>query len=361
MAAASERVCWKCGNDCARNTTCQSCGTEHRDGAYLPTHAEFAKVGGGVLTGTVKWFSDDKGFGFITTDDGTDVFVHHSAIVADGYRALAEGEGVELGLERGPKGLNAARVSSRRRSPGPDPAEPDPPPAAEHVLLIDDNGAIRMLPCIHGPTGHIIVDSTQLRSVLADAALPTSTSTSHRVQLWKACAEFERLVNSSAPESALQEFFERHPDFLLGDDYEALYPQVVLPMGVTGSTLRPDFILKPFAGVSYEPAIVELKLPAQPLIKARSGHTALYAQVHDAVSQLRAYAEAFEQPDIRQRFHDKVGFAPYRPKLALIVGRSQNLPNQRVAAIARESIQPVELQTYDDILVRYRRRIGLGS
>jgi len=357
MAGSSERVCWKCGNDCKRNTTCQSCGTGN--GRYLPTRAEFSKIGSDTLSGTVKWWLDEKGFGFITTDDGTDVFVHHSAIAADGYRTLAEGEAVELGLERGNKGLSAARVISRRRSREPDP-EPAPP-AGEHVLLVDDSGAVRMLPCIHGPTGHIIVDSAQLRSVLADAALPTSKSTSQRVQLWKACAEFERLVNSSAPESALQEFFERHPDFLLGDDYEALYPQVVLPMGAAGSTLRPDFILKPFAGVSYEPAVIELKLPTQPLIKTRSGHTALYAQVHEAVSQLRAYAEAFEQPDLRQRFHDKVGFAPYRPKLALIVGRSQNLPNQRVAAIARESIQPVELQTYDDILVRYRRRIGLGS
>jgi CspA family cold shock protein len=64
-------------------------------------------------TGTVKWFSDEKGFGFITPDDGSkDVFVHHSAIQADGFRTLAEGAKVEYEAEDGPKGPAAASVSA---------------------------------------------------------------------------------------------------------------------------------------------------------------------------------------------------------------------------------------------------------
>jgi CspA family cold shock protein len=63
-------------------------------------------------TGTVKWFSDEKGFGFITPDDGSkDVFVHHSAIQADGFRTLAEGAKVEYEAEDGPKGPAAASVT----------------------------------------------------------------------------------------------------------------------------------------------------------------------------------------------------------------------------------------------------------
>lgn len=64
-------------------------------------------------TGTVKWFSDEKGFGFITPDDGSkDVFVHHTAIQSDGVRTLAEGAKVSYEAEDGPKGPAAASVEA---------------------------------------------------------------------------------------------------------------------------------------------------------------------------------------------------------------------------------------------------------
>jgi CspA family cold shock protein len=64
-----------------------------------------------MATGTVKWFSDEKGFGFITPDDqGKDLFVHHSSIQADGYRSLAEGAKVSYDPEQGQKGPQAQNV-----------------------------------------------------------------------------------------------------------------------------------------------------------------------------------------------------------------------------------------------------------
>jgi CspA family cold shock protein len=63
------------------------------------------------ISGTVKWFNASKGYGFIERQGGPDVFVHFSAIEAEGYRTLREGQTVEFTIEQGPKGLQAANVT----------------------------------------------------------------------------------------------------------------------------------------------------------------------------------------------------------------------------------------------------------
>jgi cold shock protein len=62
------------------------------------------------VTGKVKWFNDAKGYGFISRDDGTDVFVHHTAIQEDGFRTLQEDQSVEFEVVQGAKGLQAQNV-----------------------------------------------------------------------------------------------------------------------------------------------------------------------------------------------------------------------------------------------------------
>ena len=64
------------------------------------------------VLGTVKWFNDAKGFGFIEREEGEDIFVHFTAIQGDGFRSLEEGQRVEFTVEQGPKGLQAADVTT---------------------------------------------------------------------------------------------------------------------------------------------------------------------------------------------------------------------------------------------------------
>jgi len=64
-----------------------------------------------MAKGTVKWFSNQKGYGFITSESNVDVFVHHSVIQGDGYKSLDEGQNVEFDVQQGPKGAQASNVT----------------------------------------------------------------------------------------------------------------------------------------------------------------------------------------------------------------------------------------------------------
>src|SRR3954454_10005138 len=89
----------------------QVCSIEHLPAAPSDSPREFNAEGIAPMEqGTVKWFNDAKGFGFITRQSGEDVFVHHTAIQANGFRSLQEGQAVQFEVKKGPKGLQAENV-----------------------------------------------------------------------------------------------------------------------------------------------------------------------------------------------------------------------------------------------------------
>ena len=87
--------------------------------------------------GTVKWFNDAKGYGFISQEDGDDVFVHFAAIQSDGFKSLQEGESVDFEIQQGPKGLQAANVT---KSGGVSAASPVDSDSDSDSGLGDDSG-----------------------------------------------------------------------------------------------------------------------------------------------------------------------------------------------------------------------------
>jgi len=82
----------------------------HREEEIEENNTEETKAGEESMNGTVKWFNDSKGYGFISREDGDDVFVHHSSIAGEGFKSLAEGDEVTFEVEQGEKGPSAVNV-----------------------------------------------------------------------------------------------------------------------------------------------------------------------------------------------------------------------------------------------------------
>jgi glycine cleavage system H protein len=223
-----------------------------------------------------------------------------------------------------------------------------------HILYLDERNHVHYIPAVRGDDGRVIVDSKSFANIITRSIVSLSKDSANDI-----VAEFEELINrKSIREAELQRFLEEHPEFLLGFEYERLYPQIVLKQeGV--SDLRPDFILKPIAGVSYEPKIVELKLPGANVLKPTPRREGVYSPIMEAVMQLRAYARYFKETENRDYVRDVLGFTAYRPRLALIVGRTIEFGDERIKADILSSLQPIELLTYNDILQQYRRMAGL--
>lgn len=179
-----------------------------------------------------------------------------------------------------------------------------------------------------------------------------------RLALGEAVDELEALVNSpTALESDFQRFFERHPEFILTDDYKRAHGHVVLSRDNEGD-LIPDFVLEPADGALSD--LLELKLPGANVFTFQKNRNRFSAAVHAACAQLREYSRYFEEERHRNFVREKFGLQLYRPRMFLILGRRGDIDPIEMRAIQCDTPH-LNLRTYDDVIARMRRRLDIAG
>lgn len=304
---------------------------------------------GTQMNGRVKWWNDSKGYGFITDETGEDVFVHYSAIQMTGFHTLTEGEPVTFEKVRGPKGPQAANV---RRGASQEPEEvpaPDDQLAGQELIamaLLGDK--IKMVSLAPDGRYKFLDDAENLHTILY-------TWSSETLALQRAAEELEALMNDPrAQESAFQDFFERHPDLILNDEYKRAHPRIVLT-DEKGYSLIPDFILEPVAQNAVCD-LLELKLPSAPVFVLQKNRPRFSAAVLEACAQLREYSRFFDEEKNRKAIRDKYGLITFRPKMFVIIGRRGTVSPIDVRKIEGD-LPNLQLRTYDELLNRVKTRI----
>lgn len=171
--------------------------------------------------------------------------------------------------------------------------------------------------------------------------------------------ELEALINKpGVSESQLQSFFERNPNFLCADTYEAAYPHIVLQRQDAGP-LIPDFALKPY-NESALCDLLELKLPSAKLVVGPNNRKRLSARLIEACAQLREYRDYFELRRNREAVEEAYGLRFFRPRMVVLIGkRSQYLPHD--LRKAESDLPHLTITTYDDLVERVRSRMRLAK
>ena len=295
----------------------------------------------------VKWFNSSKGYGFLSREDGPDVFVHYSAIQNPGFKNLEEGDEVEFQIKDGPKGPQAENVV---RNPPMESADPEIATPPEYIALALVEGRLRVMSLAADGHYAFVDPCANCHSIFYVG--------SETIELSQAIEELEDLMNSrAASEQEFQAFFERHPDFILTEDHKNARAHLVLEGEPQQGPLIPDFVLEPVeqAGLAD---LLELKLPFVDLFVLKKSRMRFSAAVAEACAQLREYSAFFDDSRNRTAVLQKYGLIAYRPRLFLVIGRRPRVDPIDAKRVVSDLPPRVEIRTYDDLLERMKRRVA---
>lgn len=167
--------------------------------------------------------------------------------------------------------------------------------------------------------------------------------------------EFEELINWQAvSERDIHRFINKHPELLLGDQYAQLHSELILDAGDQGQ-LIPDFFAE--LTTSDYVDIIDLKKPNEKLLAGRKNRRGFSAAVNSAIYQLRAYRDYFDDSRRRKEFYSRHGLHAFRPRIAVIIGRTPPYTEAESFIESKRSVADAEVVTYDEIIERARRRL----
>lgn len=293
------------------------------------------------IRGVVKWFNSSKGYGFLSREGGTDVFVHFSAIEGEGFKNLAEGQIVEFVVEQGPKGGQASNVVIVSNE------QVEEKPEYEFLGIGIFEGKVKLVSL--GKDGQYkFVDGTEkLHNILYVAS-------TEAIAMKMAIDELEYLLNDSkSTEQTFQDFFERNPNLILNDEYKKAHAHIALTR--EEGLLIPDFLLEPLDQSSLCD-ILDLKLPTAKLFVLKQSRMRYSAAVMEACAQLREYSNYFDDKNNREKILNEYGLLAYKPKMIVIIGRRGDIDPITIKKMESDLPQLV-LRTYDDVLNRAQAKL----
>lgn len=180
-------------------------------------------------------------------------------------------------------------------------------------------------------------------------------ASSETLALERAVDELESLINDpNSKEKDFQDFFDRHQDFILNDDYKKAHSHVMLTKA-DGETLIPDFVLEPVNQNSLCD-LLELKLPSTDVYVLKKNRMRFSAAVMEACAQLREYSRYFDEEQNRLKIQNKYRLSAYKPKMFVIIGRRGNV-NPIDVRNMESDLPNLCLKTYDDLVQRVKSKI----